>query len=144
MSTRCDAPGCGRFTRRDQLFCARHQNTDDLIGRASTGEQADAGSLFLERLGRGDYQDLLEPEIWQAIEQAGAEQGLTTEIGVLRLVLARLLSEEQDPARLASSAARVSGALVQAARAQQTLRGDAANGLVDAVTRVLLELNGGT
>ena len=83
---------------------------------------------------------LLGPAVWSTIAQAGATSDLSGEIGVLRVVLARLLLEEEDPARLAQGAARVAGALVQVARAQRAIGGETADGLTEAVTRILTEL----
>jgi hypothetical protein len=97
------------------------------------------GSLFHERLARGDYRSLLDPELWEVIATAGAERGLTNEIGVLRMVLMRLILEERDPSRLAQNTARIAGVLVQAERAQRALSGEMADGLAEAVTQILAE-----
>jgi hypothetical protein len=140
---RCAATGCGRFVRRGEDFCARHGGSDGSVGRAPPDIERDAAALFQRRLAGGDYHALLEQEVWDAIAAAGAERGLTHEIGLLRVVLARLLSEESDPSRLAQSVARVTSVLVQAARAQRALSGKAAEGLAEAVTLILAEFTGG-
>jgi hypothetical protein len=141
---RCAATGCGRFAGRGETFCRRHREEDEASGRAPPGVEVggDGGRAadFRERLAGGDYRALLGPGVWSAIAQAGAAADLRGEIGLLRVVLARLLLEEDDPARLAQGTARVAGALVQAARAQHALSGDSADGLTDAVTRILAEL----
>jgi hypothetical protein len=67
-------------------------------------------------------------------------ESLDQEIESLRLVLARLLAEEADPARLATSIPRVVDAVVRAIRAQRTLNGALAEGFTEALTQVLLEL----
>jgi len=146
MGARCAAAGCGRFVARGTRWCERHRLADgDDRGPPGhwlePGEDADPepGALFRERLTRGEYRALLDPELWAVITAAGTEQGLASEIGVLRVVLARLLMEEADPGRLAQHAARVAGVLVQAARAQHALNGDMADGLADAVTHILAE-----
>ena len=140
---RCTAAGCGRFAKRGEACCQRHRDdTADPGGRAPPAGMVEAASAaaFRERLAGGDYRALLGPGVWSAIAQAGAATDLRGEIGLLRVVLARLLLEEDDPARLAQGTARVAGALVQAARAQHALSGDSADGLTDAVTRILAEL----
>ena len=68
---------------------------------------------------------------------AGSEGSLSDEIGALRLVLARVLAEEEDPARLATSIPRIVDAVVQA---QRTLSGTMAEDLTEALTQVLIEL----
>jgi hypothetical protein len=125
--------------RRGEEFCARHQTLDGSVGRGPPLEERDAAELFQERLAQGDYRSLLEPEVWEAIDSAGAERGLSNEIGLLRLVLVRLLSEEPDPSRLAQGVARVAGVLVQAARAQRTISGESAESLLEAVAQILNE-----
>ena len=140
MGQRCVAPGCGRFVARGTVWCRRHQGVDTLVDRGPPVDDVnDAADRFRERLGRGDYRALLEPALWEAISSAGAERGLTNEIGSLRVVLARLLVEEVDPGRLAQNAARVAAVLVQAARAQHALSGEMAEGLAEAVTHILAE-----
>jgi hypothetical protein len=65
---------------------------------------------------------------------------LAEEIEALRLVLARLLAEEDDPARLASSIPRIVDTVVRALRTQRTLDGTLAEGLTEAMTQLLVEL----
>jgi hypothetical protein len=70
---------------------------------------------FWQRVGRGDYGDLLDERVRKVLGKAAAEEGLVLEIGALRLVLLRVLTEEADPVRQAlgvSRAARTIGALV--------------------------------
>ena len=139
---RCAADGCGRFTARGAAFCGRHAAEEPAdTGRAPPDEAPGArAAAFRERLAGGDWRALLGPAVWSTIAQAGATSDLSGEIGVLRVVLARLLLEEEDPARLAQGAARVAGALVQVARAQRAIGGETADGLTEAVTRILTEL----
>jgi len=60
----------------------------------------------------------------------------------LRFVLARLLAEEEDLSRLAGNVSRVVSVAVAAAKAQRAINGEVAQGLVDAFTHILLEVNG--
>jgi hypothetical protein len=125
---------------RGQQWCGRHRHGTDGDDRGPPlDDESEAGALFRERLARGDYRSLLDPALWEVITAAGAERGLANEIGLLRVVLARLLVEERDPGRLAQNSARVAGVLVQAARAQRALSGEMADGLAEAVTHILAE-----
>jgi hypothetical protein len=81
-------------------------------------------AAFRERLAAGDYDAVLGPGLREALRGAAADASLEAEIGALRLVLARLIQEEGDPARLASGVARVAGVSVQAARLRQGVAGD--------------------
>ena len=67
-------------------------------------------------------------------------ESLAEEIEALRLVLARLLAEEDDPARLAASIPRIVDAVVRAVRMERMLSGTMAEGLTEAVTQLLAEL----
>lgn len=82
----------------------------------------------------------LEERVAAVLEQAGSAQTLAEEIGALRLVLARVLAEEDDPERLASSIPRIVDTVVRAVRAQRALSGAMAENLTEALTQVLIEL----
>jgi hypothetical protein len=82
----------------------------------------------------------IEERVAAVLAQAGNPQPLTEEIGALRLVLARVLAEEDDPGRLASSIPRIVDTVVRAMRAQHALSGAMAEHLTEALTQVLLEL----
>ncbi len=97
---------------------------------------------FRRRLKQGDYQSLFEGRLKEVIAQAAAERSLTDEIGALRFVLARLLAEEEDVTKLATSVARVATVAIQAARTQRAISGELADGLTEALTQILTELDG--
>jgi hypothetical protein len=122
--------------------CRAHQPaTDQASPPGSTGERRDrAAEVFQQRLERGSYRDLFDQRIASVIERAGSEGSLNDEIGALRLVLARVLAEEEDPVRLATSIPRIVDAVVRAVRAQRTLSGTMAEDLTEALTQMLIEL----
>jgi hypothetical protein len=138
----CAAPGCGRFIRRDATWCRRHEAADVAADREDAGDEHEAAEAFRRRLAQGEYRRLFGDRVNEVIQQAAAEQGLVDEIGILRIVLARLLLEEDDPAQLAESVSRVAGVAIQAARAQRAISGEQANGITEAVTQLLIELDG--
>lgn len=141
---RCEAPGCGRFVRAGASFCAKHDpmdEVDDVLAR-----QPELRSRFRERLEQGEYTALFDDHLSKVLHQAAtavSERGLIDEIGALRLVLARLLMEEDDLTKLASNVTRVASVAVQAARAQRAISGDVAQGLTSALTQILTELDEG-
>ncbi|HEV2066320.1 MAG TPA: hypothetical protein VGR08_05750 [Thermomicrobiales bacterium] len=99
---------------------------------------------FQERLEARSYRALYDDPIASVMHQAAAmvaEQGLLDELGALRIVLARLVMEEQDLSRLATNVTRVAHVAVQAARAQRVISGATAEGLTNALTQVLIEIN---
>ena len=141
---RCAAPGCGRFVRREAGLCSRHDPIPgpDGDGSFGTGELDERAAEFQRRLANGDYRHLFGQVLREIIEQAGNEPSLKDEIGILRVVLAKLLVEESDVTQLASSVARVAAVAIQAARAQRAISGETAEGLTDAITRILVEMDG--
>jgi hypothetical protein len=128
--------------KRDALWCGRHAVDADELGEAARGEPEDAAAReFRRRLATGEYRALFGAALTEAIEQAAAERGLADEIGILRVVLARLLVEERDPAQLAVSVSKVAAVAIQAARAQRAINGEPAGNFSDAVTTILIELD---
>ena len=115
---------------------------EDGDGEGTAARARWAMAEFRRRLEAGDYRGLYDRRLSEVIAQAAAERSLADEIGALRYVLARLLAEEEDPAKLAASVARVAGVAVQAARAQRAVTGDLADGLTAALTQILIELDG--
>lgn len=144
-AARCMAVGCGRFVRTGEIFCRRHAVDDEhdvetLAPDESAHRQRSAE--FRRRLAEGDYRSLFDEQIARAMAQAAAGDGVFDELGALRFVMARLLFEEEDLTHLATNVARVAGVAVQTARAQKLLNGEAAVRFTDAVTRILIELDG--
>ena len=126
---RCGVPGWGRVVRDGAAVCDRHgadgDNGDD--GR-ERGERSGAAE-FRRRLAQGEYRGLFPPPLGEVLAQAAADRPLLDEIGALRVTLARLLAEEEDPSKLAAGVARIAGVAIQAARAQQAIGGDAGDEL---------------
>jgi hypothetical protein len=108
------------------------------------GEEAPAAAVaeFRRRLDEGDYRRLFDEKLKEVIAQAAVERGLADEIGALRVVLARLLLEEDDLSKLVTGVARLASVTVQAARAQRAIVGEAADGLTEAIAQILAELDG--
>lgn len=130
--TRCDFTDCNRFARPGTTRCARHKDAVDRHGDPPS-------TTFAAAIDAGKYAGLFG-SLTPRIAQAAHDSGIESEIGVLRLVMARLLAEEADPAKLASGIAKLAGVVIQAQRAQRALSGKAADDLTDAVAVILEEL----
>lgn len=141
---RCATPGCGRFVRPGATWCRSHG--DEAVGAeggaSGEDERAEAAAEFRRRLDEGDYRRLFDATLREVIAQAAAERGLADEIGALRVVLARLLLEEDDLSKLVTGVARLASVTVQAARAQRAIAGEQADGLTEAIAQILAELDG--
>ncbi len=135
--TRCTEPGCGRSTGKNNARCRKHRKfANREVAEPSTVSPdlesdgvTQAEEEFRLRLAKGDYRELFGEALNVVIQQAAAEPGLGDEIGILRVVLARILIEERDPAQLAESIARVASVAIQAARAQRAISGEVADRL---------------
>ena len=121
---RCAAAGCGRFVRAGEERCPAHGGTAAPLaprvgggtGRRTPGAGEEgrerrrrAAAEFRRRLEDGEYRGLFGQRLGEVLAQAAVDRGLGVEIGALRVTLARLLVEEQDPQKLAASVARVAG-----------------------------------
>lgn len=145
---RCQASGCGRFVRAGSSFCDNHNPISGVAAdvEVALAERPELRSRFRERLKQGEYAALFDDHLSKVMGQAAtavAERGLVDEIGALRLVLARLLMEEDDLSKLAANVTRVASVAVQAACAQRAISGDVAQGLTSALTQILTELDEG-
>jgi hypothetical protein len=79
----------------------------------------DALAAFRDRLVSGRFSAILGRALRRTLRDAAADAGLDAEVGALRLALARLLTEERDPSRLAAGVARLTAVSVQATRLRQ-------------------------
>ena len=110
---------------------------------SSTERRTEAARVFQTRLEAGDYRGLFGSSLNELMVQAAAERGVGDELAVLRIVMARLLAEEDDPVTLATAISRVAAVSIQAARARRAITGKLAEGLTDAMTSILTDLGVG-
>jgi hypothetical protein len=113
------------------------------MAREDAERRAEAAKVFRERLDKGDYRGLFGERLTGLMTQAAAEGGVDDEIAVLRIVMARLVAEEDDPVTLAKAISRVAAVSIQAAKARRAINGQLAEGLTDAITTILADLDGG-
>ena len=154
---RCVAPGCTNFARTAAGFCAAHKRQPEIreviapdgvesfaerVAREDREQRQAAAAEFRRRLEGGDYKGLFGGKLGGLMVQAAAEDGLDDVVGILRIVMAKLMVEEHDPVIQAKSLARVAGVLIQAAKAKRAINGQLAEGLTDAITSILAELDG--
>jgi hypothetical protein len=109
---------------------------------SSAGRRRKAAAAFRARLESGDYRELFGGRLGEVMAQAGEEAGVADELGALRVVMARLMEEEDDLVVLAGLVARVASVSIQAARIQRAINGQLAESLTDAVTTILADLDG--
>ena len=159
--TRCRAPGCTNFARGATGYCAAHKGLVGQSGRDGPPEaggdetfaertereaqerRAEAAAEFRRRMESGDYRGLFGERLSALMQQAASDGGVADELAVLRIVMARLVAEEDDPVTLAKAVARVAAVSIQAARAQRAINGQMAEALTDALTTILMEIEGG-
>jgi hypothetical protein len=99
-------------------------------------------ATFRARLESADYRELLGERLGEVMAQAAAGAGVSEELGALRIVMARLLTEEEDLVVLARLVARIASVSIQAARVQRAISGQLAESLTEALTTILAEIEG--
>lgn len=94
----------------------RNRSTKQHPSDLDAGEEPHTLSLFRTRLAAGDYDAVIGKGLRRTLQGAAADATLEAEVGALRVALAKLLREEDDPTRLAAGVSRVAGVAIQAAR----------------------------
>lgn len=161
---RCVVTGCARLVQPGKALCREHGRGEQgrdydaavrRLGKLVAGSAAGAGeasgsagereertaAAFRRRLERGEYRGLFDARLREVMAQAATERGLADELGALRVVLARLLAEEEDVGKLAVGVARVARASAIVARAQWAVGGNAADELTEALMQALTALD---
>ena len=118
------------------------ESTADRPSRAESGRRQAAKAAFRERLEAGDYRELFGGRLGEVMAQAAEEAGVADELGALRIVMARLMEEEDDLVVLAGLVARVASVSIQAARIQRVITGQLAESLSETVTALLADMEG--
>src|SRR5687768_4874228 len=117
-------------------------NTDDSRPTGALRAHDSSAAAFRARLESGDYRALLGRRLGEVMAEAAGEAGVADELGALRVVMARLLTEEDDLEVLAPLVARIASVSIQAARAQRAISGQLAESLTEALTSILTDLEG--
>lgn len=111
---RCSNDDCGRFVQVGQEFCSRHR------------PDSDDPSPYLRALQMRDFSHIAESDVIALVRQAASraeKDGVTEEIGALRLILQRLLTEQGDLDLLSKNIPHIIRAALDAARTRQSLIG---------------------
>lgn len=91
----------------------------------------------------GSVEPLMATAIARVIAEAGkgtGDEGVAQVLGTLRVVLARLVNEEQDLDALTRNVCRISTILIRAARVQHQITSQDAASIVDALAVILAEI----
>jgi hypothetical protein len=130
---------------KDPLDCTTPRLRDtstDHRPLTESGRRRAAATAFRARLEAGDYRELFGGRLGELMARAAEEAGVTPELGALRIVMARLMEEEDDLIELAPLIARIASVSIQAARVQRAISGQLAESLTEALTSILAEMNG--
>lgn len=123
QNQRCAAPGCTRWAIRGQIYCTRDlEHPPELDAAAWTSGE-------------------LSAEIARKVQTAGADIDLSGELGAIRIALARVLTDVDDPVIAAKMVAELAKAAAGVARAKRTINGQQADAISEAFTQILLELD---
>lgn len=152
---KCQVPGCVSFARANTPYCWEHKDTptdpelEDLpyFSRVLLAEQEQLNERraeFKRRLEAGNYRELFGSDVSRMIDQAVQENGVDTELGALRVVMARAMVEIDDPGEQARVVASVTSAIGRLLRTQHLLSGALVSTVSGAVMALLQELDGET
>ncbi len=100
----------------------------------------EAAAALRARLEAGNYEEILGQRILDLLRDVAAEAGVSDELAILRLVMARLLAEEDDPVTLANTIARVASVSIRAAQVQRAITGQLADTLTESLTSLLTSM----
>jgi hypothetical protein len=136
----CVVPECGRQVTPGALVCAEHRQTalGKELGREvavltqqvtalekaeQEGEKREAARVFRQQVMRGEYAALFSSKFHEMLQTAGEGQSLQGEIGMLRVAMARVMTEEENPTRMAHALAKLTFALGRALKQEVELKG---------------------
>ena len=88
---------------------------DDQEERVKTKE------LFRRRVARGDYGELFDEPVRRILEQGAEEKSLDQELAALRMMMARLVMDDEDPVRQALGLSRVTTAAARVLKTQNSM-----------------------
>jgi hypothetical protein len=137
---RCVVPECERQVTPGALVCAEHrqsalgkelgrevallsQQVTTLERAEQEGEKREAARVFRQQVLRGEYAALFSSKFHEMLQTAGEGQSLQGEIGMLRVAMARVMTEEENPARMAHALAKLSFALGRALKQEGEIKG---------------------
>ena len=135
----CALPGCAERAARGSLFCGFHQRSalgeagarelralnremERLARIADREDRKLAAAKFRGRVERGDFALLFSRGMRETLAAAGQDLELELELGAIRLSLARVIEEMEDPREMSLAVARLSNAAVRATAANYTMR----------------------
>lgn len=120
---RCAEPACTRWAMADTSYCSNHQPRSAQDALPSWARES------------------LDVQLARSVLAAGEDPRLDGELGMIRSCLADVLTEELlDTKTRAILIAKLALAAASIARTRRTLSGDQADGLTEALTTILLEL----
>lgn len=136
----CVVPECERQVTPGALVCAEHRQTalGKELGREvalltqqvttleraeQEGEKREAARIFRQQVLRGEYAALFSSKFHEMLQAAGENESLKGEIGMLRVAMVRVMTEEENPSRMAHALAKLSFALGRALKQESELKG---------------------
>lgn len=133
---RCQHPRCSYWVAKGQTYCARHRD-----GAATA---ADASSPRPDPPPESvPYRVLLDNDLRETLARATSEileKGLVDELGALRVVLLRVLVEEEETPALVANITRIVTVAAQAMRVQHAVSGEQATTVTESVANLIKNL----
>ncbi len=132
----CVAPECSRRAEPGSVVCVDHRwtalgaETDreivqltrrfEAMSKVEGAEKRRASAeTFIRQVQQGEYAALQSAKMLQMLDDSGSEANLTREIGMLRMAMLRVLTEEEQPSRMAHALAKLSFAVARTMKLQE-------------------------
>ncbi|MGB3307644.1 MAG: hypothetical protein WBA63_15770 [Thermomicrobiales bacterium] len=135
--SQCQHPHCSYWVARGQPYCARHRDQPETAVAGSSSSHADPAT---ERV---PYRVLLDNDLRETLAKATSEileKGLIDELGALRVVLLRVLVEEEETPALVANITRIVTVAAQAMRVQHAVSGEQATTVTESVANLIKNL----
>jgi hypothetical protein len=115
------------------------------MGRLESAEaRQETARAFRQQVLRGEYAVVFSAQFEEMLTDSGREHDLTGEIGMLRIAMRRVLTEEEEPAKMAHGLAKLSGALGRAISLQEqrerTQGEEQETSLAELLNQILIDL----
>lgn len=155
IKARCALAGCPNFAAGKSSLCVVHkrhvagggagdeaETFGERVAREDAEHRAAGAAEFRERLASGRYGDLLGERLGGMVAEAAQVAGVGDELGILRVLQAQVLVQIPDLETKVKLLCRLHNTIFAAAKVQRLINGQLADGLTDAITSILLELDG--
>ncbi len=128
------------MTRRKPVELMNIENNDSGKAGRAPSKRARPSRRARKPSGHSLYERFYTLNELQALLESAGLDSLEAEVGAARVAIMRVLEQEEDPVKLATTVSKVVHEIVSAAKVNHLLSGDAAQGLLEATNKILEDM----